>query len=147
HKSTDSGSTFVNVATAFSARSLAVDSTGAVYVGGLAPEVDASTDGGKTFKAVSTSSFTPTLSTAGNKVYVGGFSPSTSFVTKLDPSGQNILYSTFFGGSMGDFVSGMAVDSEGRAVLVGTMLSPDFPLTAPAASLPVPGRSDGFIAI
>ncbi len=147
HKSTDGGETFADIATPISARTLAVDSSGAVYVGGLSSLIYVSTDGAKTFAVVPglAGVSSPTLSASGNKVYVGAFSPSIPFVIKLDPSGQNILYSTYLGGSSGDVINGLTVDAQGSAVLVGTMISPDFPLTTPASSPPGPGKTDGFL--
>lgn len=109
HKSTDGGATFAAVTTPISPRSFVVDSSGAVYLGGQAPMLYVSTVGTNTFAAVPnvTGLSSPTLSASGNKVYVGSFSQATPFVTKLDPSGQNILYSTFLEGSVGDIVNGL----------------------------------------
>lgn len=149
HKSTDGGATFKDVTgTPAQTRSVAVDSTGAVYVSGLTAPVYVSTDGAQTFAPVSNLAgpSTPTLSASGNKVYVGSYATTVPYVLKLDPTGQNILYSTFLGGSSGDSVSGLAVDSQGNAIVAGAMNSVDFPLTTPAASLPGPGKQDGFIA-
>lgn len=147
HKSTDGGMTFAAVTTPITARSFALDSSGAVYLAGQAPQIYVSTDGAQTFAAVPnlTGLASPTLSASGNKVYVGTFGPSTPFVVKLDPSGQNILYSTFFGGNSGDILNGIAIDAQGNAVLVGSALSPDFPLTVPASSPPSSSKTDGFI--
>jgi uncharacterized protein (TIGR03437 family) len=148
HKSTDGGATFAAVTTPVaSPRSLAVDSTGSVYLGGFVPLLYVSTDGTKTFAVVPnvTGLDNPTLSASGSKVYVGSSSVGASFVVKLDPTGQNILYSTFLGGTAGDSINGLAIDAQGNAVLVGTMNSPDFPLTAPASSPPAQGKSDGFL--
>jgi uncharacterized protein (TIGR03437 family) len=148
HKSTDGGATFASVTTPVSAKSFAVDSSGAVYVGGQSPLLYVSTDGTKTFAPVPNLTLltAPTLSASGNKVYVGTYTPSTPFVVKLDPSGQNILYSTFFGGSSGDVINGIAADSQGNAVLAGILYSTDFPLTVPASSPPSLSKSDGFLA-
>jgi uncharacterized protein (TIGR03437 family) len=149
HKSTDGGATFANVTTPVFVRSFAVDSSGAVYVGnGQTPLLYVSTDGTKTFAAVPNLILlsNPTLSASGSKVYVGTFTPSTPFVVKLDPSGQNILYSTYFGGSSGDVINGIVADAQGNAVVVGTTYSTDFPLTVPASSPPTPSKSDGFLA-
>ena len=147
HKSADGGATFAGVSTPISARSFVVDSTGAVYLGGLDRQLYVSTDGTVTFAPVPnvTGLDIPTLSVSGNKVYVGCNDQSAAFVVKLDPSGQNILYSTFLSGSLGDGINGIAVDAQGNAVLVGTMNSPDFPLTVPASSPPGPNKSDGFL--
>lgn len=63
--------------------------------------------------------------------------PPVPFVMKLDAAGQNILYSRFLGGSSGDSVAGIALDSAGNAYIVGTTFSPDFPAT--------PGRAIGTL--
>jgi uncharacterized protein (TIGR03437 family) len=146
-KSTDGGLTFSMITTPAKAREFAIDSSGALYVGGV-NLIYASTDGGKTFAAVPRlSSFEVTaLTELAGSVYVGSTSASVPFVTKLDPSGSNILYSTFLGGSAGDGVSGLAVDAQGNAVLVGSAVSPDFPLTVPAPNPPSPDKPDGFVA-
>lgn len=143
HKSTDGGATFAGLTTPLLPKSLAVDSTGAVYLGGLVPQLYVSTDGANTFAAVPnvTGLDGPTLSVSGSKVYVGSFSQGAAFVVKLDPTGQSILYATFFGGD----INGIAVDAQGEAVLVGFMNSPDFPLTVPASSPPGPNKNDGFL--
>ena len=67
------------------------------------------------------------VSVLGGNVYVGAQSPPVPFVMKLDPTGSNILYSTFLGGSSNDGAAGLAVDSQGNAVLVRSATSPDFP--------------------
>jgi uncharacterized protein (TIGR03437 family) len=65
---------------------------------------------------------------------------SNCFVTKLDPSG-NVLYSTYFGGSGGDFAAAMTVDNGGNVYVTGMTGSVDFPTTkgtyAPSAPPPV----------
>lgn len=148
HKSTDGGATFADVTSFAYPRMLAVDSTGAVYVDGPGGPISVSTDGTASFKAVGglAALAGPTLSVSGNKLYAGSYSSPIPFVIKLDPTGQNILYSTFLGGSSGDSVNGLAIDAQGSAVLGGTANSPDFPLTVPALSLPAPGKTDGFLA-
>ena len=47
---------------------------------------------------------------------------------KLDEKGEDILYSTYYGGSGDDFVSGSAIDSQGNIIVVGVTSSTDFPL-------------------
>ena len=51
------------------------------------------------------------------------------FVTKINPSGTTVLYSTYIGGSSADLFSGIAVDSTGAACVTGYSASPDFPVT------------------
>ncbi len=57
---------------------------------------------------------------------------SDVFVTKLDTSGGDLVYSTFLGGSSSDYNHGIAVDAEGCAHVTGTTRSSDFPVTTGA---------------
>ena len=50
------------------------------------------------------------------------------FVTKIDPTGTTLLYSTFVGGGSTDIFSGIAVDSSGSAWVTGYSYSFDFPV-------------------
>jgi Beta-propeller repeat/Abnormal spindle-like microcephaly-assoc'd, ASPM-SPD-2-Hydin len=52
------------------------------------------------------------------------------FVTKLNPAGNVILYSTYLGGGGWDNASGIAVDTSGSAYVTGTATSTNFPTTA-----------------
>ncbi|HEY3132795.1 MAG TPA: SBBP repeat-containing protein [Acidobacteriota bacterium] len=54
-----------------------------------------------------------------------------AFVTKLDPAGSRLLYSTYLGGGSGDFGLGIAVDSSGNAYVTGYTDSTNFPLKNP----------------
>lgn len=49
------------------------------------------------------------------------------FVTKLNPAGTAVIYSTYVGGSNDDFGTGIAVDRYGNAYVTGRTLSADFP--------------------
>jgi hypothetical protein len=49
------------------------------------------------------------------------------FVTKLNAAGNALVYSTYIGGSNGDFSSGIAVDNRGNAIVTGYTGSIDFP--------------------
>ena len=51
-----------------------------------------------------------------------------AFIAKFDPSGTRLLYSTYFGGSEGAEIHGLAVDSVGSIYVSGTTESKDFPL-------------------
>lgn len=53
------------------------------------------------------------------------------FVTKLNPTGTEIVFSTFIGGEVQETVGaeGIKVDSKGNIIIVGTTKSNDFPLT------------------
>src|SRR5579863_10526905 len=54
-------------------------------------------------------------------------------VLKIDSLGAT-LASMDFGGSRGDILAGAAVDSQGNLVVVGSTISPDFPLVSPLIS-------------
>jgi len=51
------------------------------------------------------------------------------FVTKLNPSGTGLVYSTFIGGTSLDASRGIALDSAGSAYVTGYTQSTDFPVT------------------
>ena len=53
------------------------------------------------------------------------------FVTKLNPTGQGLSYSTYLGGSAEDGANAIALDQGGNVYLGGSTLSPDFPLQDP----------------
>jgi hypothetical protein len=68
--------------------------------------------------------------------------------TVLDPTGSQMLYSTFFGGSADDIGLGIAVDSGQNVYLTGITSSNDFPITNGAAQTqPGGGPSDAFFAL
>ncbi len=54
---------------------------------------------------------------------------SDGFLIELDPSGVFTLYSTYLGGSSGDGIEGLAIDSFGNPYLTGFTQSSDFPST------------------
>jgi hypothetical protein len=51
------------------------------------------------------------------------------FVTKLNPTGSTLVYSTFLGGSLADYGTGIAVGGSGNAYVTGQTVSTDFPVT------------------
>jgi hypothetical protein len=61
----------------------------------------------------------------------GGCSNNTddAFVTKLNPAGSALVYSTYLGGSYRDGGNGIAVDSSGDGYVTGATYSTDFPIT------------------
>jgi hypothetical protein len=59
-----------------------------------------------------------------------------AFITKLSPDGQEILYSTYFGGFKDDYGLNIGLDSQGNIVLSGQTNSDDFPLMNPIESDP-----------
>ena len=68
----------------------------------------------------------------GSAAAVGAATSQNLFVTKWTGDGQQMLYSTFIGGSLADYASGIAVDPSGNAYVTGFTYSNDFPVTAGA---------------
>ena len=97
-------------------RSIAVDAQGNAYVVGTAASRDFPTTAG-TVK--------PTLlpATNGNQFWYD------AFVTKVNPDGTAVVFSTYFGGRNGSETgTGVAVDAAGNVLFSGLTISPDFPL-------------------
>ena len=53
------------------------------------------------------------------------------FVTKLNAAGNDLVYSTYLGGSSSDFGFGIAVDASGDAYVTGQTSSTNFPTAVP----------------
>jgi uncharacterized protein (TIGR03437 family) len=53
-----------------------------------------------------------------------------AFVTKINPAGTQIIYSTFLGGRSDDAASGIVIDASGNAYITGFTLSSNFPTTS-----------------
>lgn len=69
-----------------------------------------------------------------------------AFVTKLDPAGAALDYSSFLGGSIDDIGLGIAVDISGNAYVTGRTGSTDFPTTVNAFQRTSAGGGNAFIA-
>jgi hypothetical protein len=94
-----------------SASGVAVDPSGNVYVTGATPSTD--------FPILSTNAFQ----------VVNKGAPLNCFLTKLDPTGSTLLYSSYLGDSGSDGCTAIALDSNGNAYLTGTATSTNFPVT------------------
>ena len=106
-------SSFLGGAGNDSANSLAMDSSGNLYVGGT-------TTSAATFPESGSTSIGST----------GG--AADLFIAKIDPSksgADSLVYLTFLGGSGNENGGLVAVDSKGNAAIAGTTTSPDFPVT------------------
>jgi hypothetical protein len=66
-----------------------------------------------------------------------------AFLSKLNPTGQVLVYSTYLGGSQSDVALGVAVDAVGQAYVAGSTYSPDFPTHNPLQGLN--GSEDAFV--
>src|SRR2546425_1653009 len=67
------------------------------------------------------------------------------FVTKLNPAGSALVYSTYIGGSGDDGGLGIAVDSLGNAYVTGFTTSTNFPTTVAAFQTTLRGLSAAFV--
>ena len=69
------------------------------------------------------------------------------FVSRLDPTGSSLLFSTYLGGFGFDNDAAVTVDDGGSAIIVGKTDSPaDFPLTAGAFDTTWNNSRDAFVA-
>jgi hypothetical protein len=88
-------------------------------------------DGSAYVTGITASADYPTTSGAFDTTFNGG--NSDAFVTKLNASGSELVYSTFLGGSGGmlkrDEGRGIAVDGGGSAYVTGLTQSADYPTT------------------
>lgn len=106
------------------AQGIAVDTSGNAYVTGYANSADF---------PVTTGVFQP-------KLNLGSFARAqNAFITKLNPSGTGLIYSTYLGGSKNvtggaglDVGEGIAVDASGNAYVAGATTDIDFPVTTGA---------------
>jgi hypothetical protein len=107
---------------------IAVDGAGNAYITGSTTST--------TFPGVSGSSIQPANS--------GGYD---AFLTKINPGGTAIVYSTFLGGSGFDSGNGIAVDSAGNAYLTGATSSTTFPGVSGSSIQPANagGDDDAFV--
>jgi beta-propeller repeat-containing protein/ASPM-SPD-2-Hydin domain-containing protein len=69
---------------------------------------------------------------------------SNAFVSKLNPAGASLVYSTFLGGSNGDSGNAIAVDASGNAYVTGSTVSTNFPTKNPLQSA-LGGGNDVFV--
>jgi hypothetical protein len=67
-----------------------------------------------------------------------------AFVTKLDPTGSSLVYSTYLGGSDSDLGRGLAIDPAGNAYVAGFTNSANFPTTAGAFDTTANGGGDAY---
>ena len=69
-----------------------------------------------------------------------------AFVTKLNPAGSALVYSTYLGGSGQDMGYSIAVDSLGNAYVTGQTQSLNFPTASPLRAAHGGGMFDPFVA-
>ena len=115
-------STYLGGSGADEATAIAVDSEGNAYITGF-----------------TTSANFPTAS------FDNTFNGSVDvFVTKLNPGGDQIVYSTYLGGTNNDQGQDIAVDEDGNAYIAGFTTSPNFPIRGGLQSM-FAGSVDAFV--
>ncbi|MBV9303480.1 MAG: SBBP repeat-containing protein [Acidobacteriaceae bacterium] len=67
------------------------------------------------------------------------------FISKFDPSGSRLIYSTYLGGSGYDHCSSLALGADGSAYVAGVTMSADFPI-ANALQNKLRGKQSGFVS-
>lgn len=105
-------STFIGGNTDDVSHGIAVDASGNAYVVGQ-----------------TASNNYPITAGASQATYAGG---NDGFITKVNPTGQALVYSTFLGGNDLDSVNAVAINPAGNAYLTGLTTSLNFPTTAGA---------------
>jgi hypothetical protein len=120
-------STYLGGSTADEVNGIALDSNGNAYLTGQTNSADF---------PVTTGAYQSENKTNGR---------GTVFVSKLNPTGTALVYSTFLGGSQQDIAYAIAVDSGGNAYVGGNSGSADFPTTADAFQTTNVGER-GFVA-
>src|SRR2546426_925488 len=118
-------STFLGGSVTDQGLGIAVDSSGSAYVTGLAGSADF-----------------PVSATPAQASNAGG---GDAFVSKLNPAGSALVYSTYLGGTGNDQGQDIAVDSSGNAYVTGFTSSTDFPTVSPAQPA-IAGGSDAFVS-
>src|SRR5947208_3470273 len=104
---------------------MAVDATGNAYVTG---------------QTLSTN-----FPTTADTVQPGFAGTIDAFMTKLNPTGSGLVYSTYLGGDSDDLGNGIAVDATGNAYVTGLTFSTNFPTTPGAVRETFGGILDAFM--
>jgi uncharacterized protein (TIGR03437 family) len=106
------------------AQGLAVDSTGAAFVSGFTWSIDFPVK---------------------NAIQPRMTGRPDAFLAKLSPAGDRFLFATYLGGRGIEYSAGLALDSSGNPILVGTTTSDDFPVVNPLQPALGSGAETGFI--
>jgi hypothetical protein len=117
-------STYLGGTNTDSGQAIAVDDQGSAYVTG------------------STSSANFPLSVTVQSLYGGN---SDVFITKVNPTGDGLTYSTYLGGIGQDKGTGIAIDGVGNAYITGSTTG-SFPTASAMQQTFGGGTSDGFVA-
>ena len=67
------------------------------------------------------------------------------FITKLNATGTGLLFSTYFGGTLGEIATGIALDSLNDVYVTGETDSPDYPTSGSPFQTALGGGTDAFV--
>src|SRR5260370_37629130 len=133
------------------ATAIAIDGAGNAYVTGSTLSRDFPTSAGVYQPAFKGTGGEAVLEHTGLPFFVGG----DAFVFKLNPTGSQLLFSTYLGGTQDEIVGAIAIDSSSNVYVGGSTLSTDFPVTDNALQKKYQGKElqnnffnfgDGFVA-
>jgi len=120
-------STYLGGSTSDSGRGVALDPNNGIYIAGLTASSDF-----------------PTTPGAFQRTFGGNGQPDF-FVTKLNPSGAGIAYSTYLGGEGTEYSPKLRVDTGGNAYIAGYTASKHYPTTAGVVQGSLNGNSDAVV--
>jgi hypothetical protein len=119
------------------------------FLGGSGSEIFPTVAVDPTFSFYVTGSTTSTDFPIAGKPYQGTFKAGAQanvFVSKFDPTGATLVYSTYLGGTGLDTSAGIAVDAAGNAYIAGTTTSGDFPTQNAFAATPKAPGTHAFVS-
>ena len=116
-------STFLGGGKADTGNAISLDASNNAYILGTTCSTDFPTTSG---------AFQTTFGGVGNQCTAEA--DGDAFITKLNPTGSALIYSTYLGGRSGDAGYGMALDSAGDVYVAGKTFSNNFPVTPGAYS-------------
>jgi uncharacterized protein (TIGR03437 family) len=127
-------------------RGMAIDSAGNVVVAGTTNSDDYPVTSGA-FQTAYTAA-APPFPTLPGGAFFRDSPPSTGYVTKVNANGTALIWSTYFGGSFSDQITGLAVGPNGDIYISGHAASNDLPalVATPDGCRPSASQQLGFVA-
>jgi uncharacterized protein (TIGR03437 family) len=119
-------STYFGKAGVEEANGMAVDAGGSVYLVGLAGSEGMATAGAYQSRVIS---------------------PNDAFVAKINASGTQLEWFTYYGGRGDDKGYAIALDASGNVIVGGSATSNNLPVTSSALQKELRGDSDAFLAV